>query len=68
VEPIDLRRITFWRGVFYLIMAVGLTLMVIRYTQGLGRVTNLSAALTDWAGSLAPSSIRSSNRLPRIPP
>jgi Ni/Fe-hydrogenase subunit HybB-like protein len=35
-------RVTFWRGVFFLILSVGLVLTVIRYTQGLGSVTNLS--------------------------
>ena len=37
-------RLTFWRGVFFLILTVGLVLTVIRYTQGLGAVTNLSDA------------------------
>ena len=35
-------RLTFWRGVFFLLMTVGLVLTVIRYSQGLGAVTNLS--------------------------
>jgi len=33
---------TFWRGVFYLLLAIGIPLMVVRYTRGLGAVTNLS--------------------------
>jgi Ni/Fe-hydrogenase subunit HybB-like protein len=37
-------RLTFWRGVFFLLLSVGLVLTVIRYTQGLGTVTNLSDA------------------------
>ncbi len=32
----------FWRGVFYLLLATGLVLTVLRFTQGLGSVTNLS--------------------------
>ena len=32
----------FWRGIFYLLLATGLVLTVIRFTQGLGSVTNLS--------------------------
>ncbi|MDJ0522364.1 MAG: Ni/Fe-hydrogenase cytochrome b subunit [Planctomycetota bacterium] len=32
----------FWRGMFYLLLATGLVLTVIRFTQGLGSVTNLS--------------------------
>jgi Ni/Fe-hydrogenase subunit HybB-like protein len=36
------RRITFWRGLFYLLLGTGLVLTVIRYAQGLGSVTNLS--------------------------
>jgi Ni/Fe-hydrogenase subunit HybB-like protein len=32
----------FWRGIFYLLMATGLVLTVVRFTQGLGAVTNLS--------------------------
>src|SRR5512139_89101 len=35
-------RFGFWRGVFYLLLGVGLVLTVIRFTQGLGSVTNLS--------------------------
>ena len=35
-------RITFWRGLFYLLLGTGLVLTVIRYSQGLGSVTNLS--------------------------
>ncbi|MGE5232583.1 MAG: NrfD/PsrC family molybdoenzyme membrane anchor subunit, partial [Acidobacteriota bacterium] len=35
-------RPSFWRGVFYLLLATGLPLVAIRYSQGLGRVTNLS--------------------------
>ncbi len=32
----------FWRGVFYLLIAMGLVLTVVRFSQGLGSVTNLS--------------------------
>jgi Ni/Fe-hydrogenase subunit HybB-like protein len=35
-------RLTFWRGVLYLLLAVGLPLTVVRFTRGLGAVTNLS--------------------------
>ena len=35
-------RLTFWRGLFLLLMALGLTSAVLRFTQGLGAVTNLS--------------------------
>jgi Ni/Fe-hydrogenase subunit HybB-like protein len=35
-------RPTFWQVVFLAIMAMGVVLSVIRYTQGLGAVTNLS--------------------------
>ena len=36
------RRLTHWRGIFFLLLAIGIPLTVIRYTQGLGAVTNLS--------------------------
>ena len=35
-------RPSFWRGVFYLIVATGLVLTVVRFAKGLGAVTNLS--------------------------
>ncbi len=35
-------RLGFWRGMFYLLLAVGLVLTVIRFTSGLGSVTNMS--------------------------
>jgi Ni/Fe-hydrogenase subunit HybB-like protein len=35
-------RMTFWRGIFYLLLATGLPLAALRYTRGLGAVTNLS--------------------------
>lgn len=35
-------RLGFWRGMFYLTLATGLVLTVVRFTQGLGAVTNLS--------------------------
>jgi Ni/Fe-hydrogenase subunit HybB-like protein len=35
-------RLPLWRGIFYLLMAIGLPLVVLRYTRGLGSVTNLS--------------------------
>lgn len=35
-------RLPFWRGVFYLLLAVGLPVTALRFTQGLGAVTNLS--------------------------
>ena len=37
-------RLSFWQGVFYLLLATGLVLTVIRFTRGLGAVTNLSDA------------------------
>lgn len=36
------RRLSFWRGVFYLLVSIGLALTVVRFTKGLGAVTNLS--------------------------
>jgi Ni/Fe-hydrogenase subunit HybB-like protein len=38
----DNSRFGFWRGIFYLLLGVGLVLTVMRFTQGLGSVTNLS--------------------------
>jgi Ni/Fe-hydrogenase subunit HybB-like protein len=35
-------RFGFWRGIFYLLLGVGLVLTVLRFTAGLGSVTNLS--------------------------
>jgi len=35
-------RLSFWRGMFYLLVALGLVLTVVRYAKGLGAVTNLS--------------------------
>ncbi len=35
-------RPTFWRGVFWLLLALGLVLTVVRFSQGLSSVTNLS--------------------------
>jgi Ni/Fe-hydrogenase subunit HybB-like protein len=35
-------RLSPWQGVFYLLLAMGLVLTVIRFTRGLGAVTNLS--------------------------
>lgn len=35
-------RLSFWRGMFYLTLATGLVLTVVRFTQGLGSVTHLS--------------------------
>jgi len=35
-------RFGFWRGIFYLLLGVGLVLTVMRFTKGLGSVTNLS--------------------------
>ncbi|MHC4549593.1 MAG: NrfD/PsrC family molybdoenzyme membrane anchor subunit [Planctomycetota bacterium] len=34
-------RLGFWRGTFYLLVALGLVMTVVRYAQGLGAVTNL---------------------------
>ena len=36
------RPLPFWRGMFYLLLGTGLVLTVLRFTQGLGSVTNLS--------------------------
>jgi Ni/Fe-hydrogenase subunit HybB-like protein len=35
-------RLGFWKGIFFLLLAVGSALTVVRYTQGLGSVTHLS--------------------------
>jgi Ni/Fe-hydrogenase subunit HybB-like protein len=35
-------RLPLWRGVFYLLLAIGLPLVALRYTRGLASVTNLS--------------------------
>jgi Ni/Fe-hydrogenase subunit HybB-like protein len=35
-------RLSFWKGLFYLMTATGLVLTVMRFTRGLGSVTNLS--------------------------
>ena len=35
-------RLPLWRGIFYLLMAIGLPVILLRYTRGLGAVTNLS--------------------------
>jgi Ni/Fe-hydrogenase subunit HybB-like protein len=35
-------RLTFWRSVFFAIVAAGMVVTVIRFTHGLGAVTNLS--------------------------
>ena len=35
-------RLSFWRGTFYLIVATGLALTVVRFAMGLGAVTNLT--------------------------
>jgi Ni/Fe-hydrogenase subunit HybB-like protein len=37
-------RLGFWKGVFFLLVAVGAALSVVRYTRGLGSVTHLSDA------------------------
>jgi Ni/Fe-hydrogenase subunit HybB-like protein len=37
-------RLGFWKAVFFLLVAVGATLTVVRYTEGLGSVTHLSDA------------------------
>jgi Ni/Fe-hydrogenase subunit HybB-like protein len=35
-------RLPLWRGIFYLLMAIGLPIILLRYTRGLGAVTNLT--------------------------
>lgn len=35
-------RLPLWRGIFYLLMAIGLPVILLRYTRGLGAVTNLT--------------------------
>lgn len=35
-------RLPLWRGIFFLLLAVGLPLIALRYARGLGAVTNLS--------------------------
>jgi Ni/Fe-hydrogenase subunit HybB-like protein len=37
-------RLGFWKGMFYLLLAIGAILTVVRFTKGLGAVTNLSDA------------------------
>ncbi len=37
-------RLGFWKGMFFMLLAVGLVLTVVRFSQGLGAVTNLSDA------------------------
>jgi Ni/Fe-hydrogenase subunit HybB-like protein len=34
--------LSFWRGIFYLLMATGIVLTFVRFSQGLGSVSNLS--------------------------
>ena len=64
---------TTW-GTPYFLVTLALTARVGELPQAaimrstLSRVTSFSAALTDWAGSLAPSSMRSWTCLPMIPP
>ena len=43
--PALARPLSFWRGMFYLLLGTGLVLTVIRFTQGLGAVTNLTDQL-----------------------
>lgn len=38
----EARPLSFWRGMFYLLLAIGLPVVVLRYTQGLGAVTHLT--------------------------
>ena len=42
MQRLKLPRLTFWSGVFWVIMALGITSTVIRYGWGLGSSTNLS--------------------------
>jgi Ni/Fe-hydrogenase subunit HybB-like protein len=35
-------RLSFWKGMFYLLLSLGAVVTVVRFTQGLGAVTNLS--------------------------
>ena len=42
MTPIDRYRLGFWKGLLYLLVATGSILTIIRYSQGLGSVTNLS--------------------------
>jgi Ni/Fe-hydrogenase subunit HybB-like protein len=42
MTPFDRVRPTFWRGVLFLLLAIGAALTVRRFTGGLGAVTNLS--------------------------
>jgi len=44
VQPSGHYRLGFWRGMFYVLLALGLVLTYVRFTQGLGSVTNLSDA------------------------
>lgn len=38
----ETNRFPLWRGIFYLLLAVGLPVVALRYSQGLGATTNLS--------------------------
>jgi Ni/Fe-hydrogenase subunit HybB-like protein len=42
VRRAEAYRLSVWKGVFYLLVATGLVLTVVRFTRGLGSVTNLS--------------------------
>lgn len=42
MTPIERYRLGFWKGLLYLLVATGSILTIIRYSQGLGSVTNLS--------------------------
>ena len=35
-------RLSFWRGIFFLLIAIGLVITWVRFTQGIGAITNLS--------------------------
>lgn len=42
MRTLKIHRITFWTAAFWVIMALGITATVIRFTQGLGAATHLS--------------------------
>ena len=42
MQPAKKYRLGFWRGMFYLLLAIGLVITWVRFTQGIGAVTNLS--------------------------
>ena len=42
MKPASQYRLGFWRGMFFLVLAIGLVITWVRFTVGIGAVTNLS--------------------------